>query len=235
MPPMTRVFGVLVLVLAAGAGWADGLYAMVRADAGWAGLTGWSSTQHFHYGWRAGAHEGYLFLTHTAMERGRASAPSRLLVRGLVHGATYRYWVPGLPVSAFASVSEIVSGDDEGRLDPRAGLDLDAVWQRGRTETRADGTAQWLPRLGDAVAVLRLRHGPLPQSGRPRPYAVGLVAISTSGDTPADNRMEAGVGVQYRHRTLATASAELRLGYAYRGAIGHRAYVNPVMSVAVGW
>ncbi len=233
---MRCFFGVLgVLLFAAGAGWADGLYAVVHADAGWQYLTGLTSTQHFHYGWRAGQSDGYLFLTNSWAEHGRPSAPSRLVVQGLEHGATYRYWLAGAPLSAFASLGEIVSGDEAGKLDPRVGLDLDYYGEDGRRETRADGTLQWLPRLDDAVATLRVRRGPLPVPGRLQPYAVGQAWLSASGDTPADNRVEAGVGVAYRYHDLATAGVELRAGYAYRGTLTSRGYVNPTVSVAVGW
>ena len=60
-------------------------------------------------------------------------------------------------------------------------------------------------------------------------YGVAQLFASGSGDIGTENRIEGGFGLGYLFDKAISLNVEMRAGYAYRGIITNRAYLNPMI------
>jgi len=222
-----------LIVLATGFAAADGLFATMDATVSATRLTGLAAGQHLRYGWQNGTTESFVFINHDWYDT--TVPPLRYQINGLVDGIGYRQTMLRGYLVFTASLGEIVAGTDEKKLDPRAAVSVARQWSRGRGLNDYSAELLWAPRVHDLFFTAGMRPGVVlhrDASGRLWWYGIGQVWASGVDRLGAENRVESGVGISYRYHDYLTATLEVTAGYAYRGTIDDRAYLNPSFAIS---
>lgn len=207
-------------------------------DAGASDLIGYFSTQVIRYGLRSGQHDVHAYLRNETLDTTGTNLPFRSIVQGTSVGAAYRYWFPGNLMFATVSYGRIVSGTNKNKDDVRVGL---AGYVNSMSDTHfSDVYADffYIDLAEDTFLSARYRNGLVlnrRKDGVLTGYAVGQFFNSGKGISGTENRIEAGFGVGYTYRNLVSANLELRAGYAYRGVINDRSYLNPQFVLSGGF
>jgi hypothetical protein len=207
-------------------------------DAGASDLIGTFSTQVLRYGVRSGQHDVHAFVRNETLDTTSTNLPFRAIVQGTSVGAAYRYWFPENKIFATFQYGRVVGGTNRNKDDIRVGL-------AGYTGTNSEryfndvyGDLFYIDLAEDVILSARVRSGMVlnrRKDGTLNTYVVGQVFGSGKGISGTENRIEAGVGVGYVYKGLISANLELRAGYAYRGAINERAYINPQFIISGGF
>ncbi|MGV3614946.1 MAG: hypothetical protein ACO1SV_06385 [Fimbriimonas sp.] len=207
-------------------------------DAGVSDLIGTFSTQVLRYGVRSGQHDVHAFVRNETLDTTGTDLPFRAIVQGTSLGAAYRYWFPGNKLFATAQYGRIVAGNNKGKDDVRVGL---AGFTNSSSEKFFNdlyGDFFYIDIAKDTFLSARIRSGYIidrPRDGVLTAYAVGQGFASGKGLSGTENRVEAGVGLGYVYKGMFSANLELRAGYAFRGTINERTYINPQFIISGGF
>lgn len=213
-------------------------------DAGASDLIGLFSTQVLRYGIRSGQHDVHAFFRNETLDTTGTDLPFRAIVQGTSVGAAYRYWFPDNKIYATFQYGRIFSGTNEDKDDIRVGL---AGYTGNRSEkwfSDVYGDFFYIDLAKDTFMSARVRNGLVLNSRRDSTltgYVVGQAFASGKGQNGTENRVEAGFGVGYTFlnvlspRGAISANLELRAGYAFRGTINDRTYLNPQFIISGGF
>ncbi|MHB9134712.1 MAG: hypothetical protein ACYDBB_26875 [Armatimonadota bacterium] len=208
------------------------------ADTSWNDLTGFSTYVNARTGVRNGHNDYFVYLRNETYDTRGTDLPFREQSAGTSVGVGYRYWFPGERIFGTVTAGVTVAGSHSGEADLRAGFAGYDAWERGKHYSDLYGEVFWVERADDVLMTVRARPGITLRrdaNGRLWTYGVGQGWASAGGDAGTENRVEAGVGLGYISDHGWSASAELRAGYAYRGEITDRTYLNPTITLAGYW
>lgn len=201
-------------------------------DAGAEDLIGTFTTQIIRYGIRYQQHEIHVYGRNETLDTRGTNLPYQSIVAGTSVGAAYRYWFPGNRLFATVSDGQFLSGNNKGKSDFRFGLAGYYDWRSDKMFTDIYGDLFYIDIQKDTFATARLRSGMIlshigggPLTG----YGVFQVFNSGKGDSGTTNRVEGGFGVGYTYANKISLNVEMRAGYAYRGIINNRTFLNPMI------
>jgi hypothetical protein len=207
-------------------------------DAGASDLIGLFSTQVLRYGIRSGQHDVHAFVRNETLDTTGTDLPFRAIVQGTSVGAAYRYWFPENKIFATIQYGRIIGGDNRNRDDVRVGLAGFTGSQSEKWFNDIYADFFYIELAKDTFLSARHRNGLIlnrSQDGVLTTYLVGQVFASGKGQNGTENRLEGGFGIGYTYRNLISANLELRAGYAYRGTINERSYLNPQFVISGGF
>lgn len=208
-------------------------------DAGAQDLIGTFTTLVLRYGVGYGQHDVYIYGRNETLDTRGTNLPFQSIVAGTSFGAAYRYRLPGNKAFFTVSDGQYVAGANKGKSDFRAGFATFLPWQNGHTlgestvfsDLYAD--AFYIDIEKDVFLTARYRNGLVLRNtpfGVLTGYGVLQALADGKGDIGSTNRVEGGfgMGLLYGHYpTSISLNVELRAGYAYRGEINRRQYLNP--------
>lgn len=207
-------------------------------DAGASDLIGTFSTQVFRYGVRSGQHDLHAYVRNETLDTTSTNLPFRSIVQGFGGGIGYRYWFPGNKLFFTTQLGYIFSGFNKDKTDLRVGF-------AGYTNSTSEkwfsdiyGDFFYVDLAKDVFLSARGRSGIILNKNRDgvlSTYLVGQTFFSGKGLSGTENRIEGGFGFGYTFRNAVSANVELRAGYAYRGLINDRAYLNPQIILSGGF
>jgi len=201
-------------------------------DAGAEDLIGTFTTQIIRYGVRYQQHEIHVYGRNETLDTRGTNLPYQSIVAGTSIGAAYRYWFPGNRLFATVSNGQFLSGNNKGKTDFRLGLAGYYDWRSDKMFTDIYGDLFYIDIQQDTFATARIRSGMILHhvaGGPVTGYGVFQVFNSGKGDSGTTNRVEAGFGVGYTYASKLSLNVELRAGYAYRGIINNRTFLNPMI------
>jgi hypothetical protein len=191
------------------------------------------------YGVRSGQHDVHAFFRNETLDTTGSDLPFRSVVQGTSIGAAYRYWFPGNLMFATIQYGRIIGGTDrEDKDDLRVGLAGYTNSFSERYFSDLYGDFFYVDLAEDTFLSARVRNGLVlnrSQDGVLTGYTLGQVFASGKGQNGSENRLEIGFGVGYTYRNLVSANLELRAGYAFRGTINDRSYLNPQFVISGGF
>lgn len=206
-------------------------------DAGASDLIGTFTTQIIRYGVRYEQSELHIYAKNETLDTTGTNLPFRSIVSGASAGIGYRYWLPGNHAFATVSYGKYFSGDNKNKSDFRVGAAGYYDWKHKNQFTDYYGDLFYIDIAQDVFISSRLRtglvlfqHGGDSGTG----YFVLQGFGSGKGDNGTENRIEAGFGVAYVFQKKISLNVELRGGYAYRGTINNRTYLNPQIVLSGG-
>ncbi|AIE85135.1 hypothetical protein OP10G_1767 [Fimbriimonas ginsengisoli Gsoil 348] len=214
----------------------------VYFDAGAQDLIGTFTTQILRYGVRYEQHELLVYARNETLDTRGTNLPFQSIISGFSMGAAYRYWFPGNRMFATVSEGQYLSGPNKGRSDFRVGA---AGYWDWRTSGKPQDTftdiyadAFYIDIAKDLFVTGRLRSGLVltrNSSGYGVGYGVTQFFASGKGLNGSENRIEGGFGVGYVYENKVSLNLEMRAGYAFRGLINNRAYLNPMIVLSGGF
>lgn len=239
-PNVTKQGGATVVTPAGTSGGAKSYRTFFEGyfDAGASDLIGTFSTQVLRYGIRSGQHDVHAFVRNETLDTTSTNLPFKAIVQGTSLGAAYRYWFPENKIFATFQYGRVISGTNEGKDDIRVGL---AGYTGSNSEKYFNdiyGDLFYIDLAEDVILSARIRSGFVinrRKDGVLSTYVVGQAFASGKGVSGTENRIETGFGVGYVYKGLVSANLELRAGYAYRGAINERTYLNPQFIISGGF
>jgi hypothetical protein len=203
-------------------------------------LVGTFTTQIVRYGVRYEQHELHLYARNETLDTRGTNLPFQSIVTGFSMGAAYRYWFPGNHFFATVSGGKYLSGPNKDRTDFRVGS---AGYWGGRSEASKSfndiyADAFYIDIAKDFFVSGRMRSGLVlldnGKQGFGTGYGVLQVFASGKGTNGTENRIETGFGIGYVYRQKVSLTVELRAGYAFRGVINNRTYLNPMIVLSGG-
>ena len=207
-------------------------------DAGISDLIGSFTTQVLRYGARAGQHDVHVFARNETLDTRSGNLPYQSNFTGFSVGAGYRYWFPGNKIFGTVQAATILSGPNQDKTDLRMGFAGFDGSSSDKWFNDIYGDFFYVDLAKDVVASVRLRNGLILDRHKDSSllgYVVGQAFGSGKGLSGTENRIEGGFGVGYVYKGMISANLELRAGYAYRGAINERAYLNPQFIISGGF
>lgn len=227
-----------VIPAAAGGGGGDKKLKWVHEtyfDAGAQDLIGTFTTQIIRYGVRYEQHEIHVYGRNETLDTRGTNLPYQSIVAGTSAGLAYRYWLPDNHVFATVSYGHFFSGNNKGKDDFRVGLAGYYDWKSEKSFTDIYGDFFYIDLQKDTYATARIRSGLILHnlsSGPITGYGVLQAFADGKGDSGTTNRVEGGFGIGYLYQKKVSLNIELRAGYAYRGIINNRTYLNPMIVVS---
>lgn len=208
-------------------------------DAGAQDLIGTFTTLVLRYGVGYGQHDLYVYGRNETLDTRGTNLPFQSIVAGTSVGAAYRYRLPGNKAFFTVSDGQYIAGANKGKSDFRAGFATFLPWQNAPTLQQATlfsdlyADAFYIDIEKDVFLTARYRNGLVLRNtkfGVLTGYGVLQALADGKGDIGTTNRVEGGfgVGLLYPHYPSSVSlNIEMRAGYAYRGQINRRQYLNP--------
>jgi len=207
----------------------------VYADAVYNRLTGFSTSQIARVGFKKGQDDLHVLFRNETFDTRGTDLPFQYAARGTSVALGYRHWFPGNRMFGTISYGTGLAGTIKDKADFRAGFAGYTDWSNGRNFTDLYGDLFYVGVAKDTYLNLRIRPGRIlrqDKDGRLWVYGVGQLFAAGSGARGTENRVEAGLGIGYLFRGKVTLNLEMRGGYAYRGDISKRTYLNPTIILA---
>ena len=212
----------------------EGLY----FDAGAEDLIGTFTTLVARAGVRYNDDELDVYFRNETLDTRGTNLPFQSVIAGASAGVAYRHYFLKDHVFFTASDGSYFSGPNSGKGDFRLGLVGQFDWRNEKVFTDIYTDLFYIDLVKDTILTGRIRSGVIVlknKTGQVIGYGVAQMFASGSGSEGTENRVEAGFGVGYIFQGHISLNVELRAGYAYRGLIDNRAYLNPMIVLSGGF
>jgi hypothetical protein len=206
--------------------------AQLYFDAGAEDLIGTFTTLVLRAGERYYDDELDVYFRNETLDTVGTNLPFQQVISGASVGADWRHWF--LKNHVFFTVSDgyYLSGPYKDNWDFRVGAVGSFGWQSAAWFTDIYTDLFYVDLLKDTIFTERFRSGPIiykNKYGQVIAYGVEQGIADTLGTEGSENRAEVGFGVGYIFMGHIALNIDMRAGYAYRGEIYNRTYLNPMI------